>query len=113
MKSLKEYFGIRSRIVTGASNSKPEPQSAALPRALISASCAGGAALSRRHDSHLVNHSMLLEEINLDDADTAGLTLAPYLGGVLAGRNRPDERCFEIVTGFEIVALQFLLLRWV
>ena len=36
----------------------------------------------------------LLEEVNLDDADAARLTLAAKLGRVLAGWDRHDERGF-------------------
>jgi hypothetical protein len=48
---------------------------------------------------------VLLQEINLDDADAAGVVLPAHLRGVLTGWDRGNEGCFKVVTRLQAYAL--------
>jgi hypothetical protein len=53
---------------------------------------------------------ILLEEVNLDDADAAGVVLAPDLRGVLTRLERRKATCRTPTVGRDIVYLRGLVL---
>ena len=54
--------------------------------------------------------SVLLEELHLNNANASCLTLAPHLGGILAGLQGGHQSRFQVVSRLEASVLEFLLL---
>ena len=55
-------------------------------------------------------HAIILEEVNLDDANACGLRLAPHLRGVLPGREGRHNRCFHRISRLQTSSFQLRLL---